>query len=573
MKTHAIPACALVFFLSISLLGQEKSKSPYLDSDTLNQTIRGIVKAQTDQKVRLLSIGKTLEGRDILGLELGMTTTPLSSPLPPNLEPRRAWQSGLLVASGLESDSLVGSAVLMAMAQHLLDLPAKEFETLFASRKLLIIPRVDHDGTERYFRFKQGYQEPGNARPIDWDRDGRAAHEDAPQDLNKDGLVTLMRQRHPNGTWIDDPDHPGRIRLAKVDEGELGIYRVFPESLDQDDDGEFGENSHAGVRLDQNFSHGFKEHDATSGAHAMSEPATRSLANFVLSRPWIENVLVYGTHDNIHTLPKAGKEKQPSSRRGRSPVSKHHAEDIKILKLIHEVAKKNKSAAASRQQTVPGSLEDWTYFQLGLPSAAINLWDQGVVTKGDKKEADDDTKATSQPSKSSQPTSSPTPLVAPYLPWSTVSHPTLGEVEVGGWLPFARNNPKQTEIPKLTTKQFPLIKLMLGHRAQLELTEISCKKLADALFEVECWVVNKGSLPSQTEQSTRCRTSRPDFLMLDLDQKKILQGTRLNRLAVLDARSGRKHFRWLLTGNTGQSLRIHLAPSRCAPLTKEITLP
>lgn len=573
MNIRAIPACVLVLFLALPVFGQVEGKSPYLDSDALNKTIRGIVKSNTDKQIRLLVVGKTREGREILGLELRAQEPKISNSLPANIEARKDWQSGLLLISGLESDALIGSSTLIGIVEHLTSLSDEDLAAMLADRKLIVIPRVDHDGTERYFTSNQGNQQAGNARIIDWDRDGRSANEDAPTDINQDGLVTLMRQKHPKGEWIDDPENPGQIRLAKADEGELGTYRVFPESLDQDEDGDFGEDGHAGVRLDQNFAHAFKEHSLPSGPHAMSESATRSLTDFVLARPWIENVLVYGTHDNIHTLPKSGKAKPSTGRRGRSPVTKPHAEDIKILESIHKLAKKEGAAAESRIQTVGGSFEDWTYFHLGLPSAAINLFDAGVTPKAAKKEKGETSSATSQPSKV---VSIDSTLAQPntlYVPWSSFDHPVLGQVEIGGWRPFVRNNPHSDAIPTINEKQLVIVEHLLGQSAKLELTDISCKKLTDALFEINCSIVNQGTIASQSVQSTRCRASRPDLLILEIDQDQILHGQKLNRVPALAAGSGRQHFRWLVKGNSGRSLNIHLAASRRAPSTKEIKLP
>jgi len=64
--------------------------------------------------------------------------------------------------------------------------------------------------------------------------------EDGPQDLNKDGFITVMRVKDPAGTYMIDPDEPrlmkkadpkkrreGRIRplLGRLGQGQGRIHR------------------------------------------------------------------------------------------------------------------------------------------------------------------------------------------------------------------------------------------------------------------------------------------------------------------------------------------------------------
>ncbi len=585
MKRQTILIATLCLAWTTHAWAQTSKNHSYPSSNEINDRLRSLAAANEAKGFRLQTVGKTLKGRDILALEIGRTKAATGKALPANLKERASWQSGMLLVSGLEADSLVGSVVILELVERIATLPVAEFESLFAHRRLIAIPRVDHDGTERYFTENPAHGAKGNARLIDWDRDGRAANEDQPQDLNGDGFVSIMRQRHPEGTWIDDPDHPGRIRLADPKKGELGVYRVFPESTDVDHDGEFGEDGNFGVRLDQNFAHQFKEHDLGSGAHAMSEPASRALANFVLARPWLESVLVYGTHDNIQKLPKPGKTKASKSRFRRPHVTKYIDDDVKLLKSLSDFAKEKHAAAVSRIHQVEGSFEDWTYYQLGLVSAAINLFDV-LDSKPQKETGESATRSTSSP------TSKPAMTTQPqgedddsvedairkaaqegFIPWQKTSHGDLGEIEIGGWKPFVRYNPKAELIPILVQRQWQILGFLLRKRAQLEFETVSCRRLGEGLYEMETWIKNTGAFPSQTKQSLNCRSSRPDLLIFESKQEDLLQGKVLNNLGRIDANTERKHFRWLFLGNKGQVLHLQLAPSHCAPTTREITLP
>ena len=68
------------------------------------------------------------------------------------------------------------------------------------------MPRVNPDGTELMLTSPIVHASPRNTRPDDADRD-RAIDEDGPDDLNGDGMITMMRIYDPRkGDRIPDPD-------------------------------------------------------------------------------------------------------------------------------------------------------------------------------------------------------------------------------------------------------------------------------------------------------------------------------------------------------------------------------
>ena len=62
-----------------------------------------------------------------------------------------------------------------------------------------VVPRVDVDGSEAVFATPLAPRR-GNLTPFDDDNDGRV-DEDPPEDLNGDGLITLMRVKDPHGPF------------------------------------------------------------------------------------------------------------------------------------------------------------------------------------------------------------------------------------------------------------------------------------------------------------------------------------------------------------------------------------
>ena len=69
-----------------------------------------------------------------------------------------------------------------------------------------IVPRVNPDGAE-FMWAPVKWARRTNTMPYDDDNDGRI-DEDGPDDLNKDGFITVMRVKDPNGAYIIDPEEP-----------------------------------------------------------------------------------------------------------------------------------------------------------------------------------------------------------------------------------------------------------------------------------------------------------------------------------------------------------------------------
>ena len=89
-------------------------------------------------------------------------------------------------------------------------------------------PRVNPDGAETDLTG----QLPKNPNPVDNDGDGRF-DEDAPEDINGDGIISYMRIRDPNGPLRTHPDDP-RLMVHRKG-GEAGEWRMLGrEGMDND---------------------------------------------------------------------------------------------------------------------------------------------------------------------------------------------------------------------------------------------------------------------------------------------------------------------------------------------------
>ena len=141
-----------------------------------------------------------------------------------------------------------------------------------------------------------------NASKYDNDNDGRV-DEDGPEDLNKDGVISMMRVKDPLGPYMINPDDPRLMRRADAQKGERGGYAIYWEGTDDDGDGFYNEDPAGGIDINRNFQHQYPYFQPDAGPHMASEAETRGVLDYVLGRRNIAAVLTFGESDNLIAPP------------------------------------------------------------------------------------------------------------------------------------------------------------------------------------------------------------------------------------------------------------------------------
>ena len=97
-----------------------------------------------------------------------------------------------------------------------------------------------------------------------------------------------------------------------------------------------------------------------------------------------------------------------------------------------------------------------------------------------------------------------------FQPWTKATHPTLGEVEVGGWNPkFWSQNPPP-EMLETWAKNEAMFNLYLAQQlAQVRIVSLTTKPGADGAPEITAVVTNEGGIPTALEIAKRVKIVRP----------------------------------------------------------------
>ena len=351
---------------------------------------------------KLTSIGKTLKDRDIWMLQVSGVNG-LSA-----LE-----KQALLICGNLEGDHIIGSEVALGIAEHLVGQYGKDEKVTktLDKRTFYIIPRLNPDGAELFFDKIRNEHE-GNLNPRDEDYDW-LIDEDGPEDLNGDGMITLMRVKDKEGDWhIDDKDP--RLMKKKEDGTPVDrLYKIYPEGIDNDGDELYNEDGLGGFNINRNFPHNFGYNPKGLGVYPVSETETQAVIDFMTryipelkTQPHknICGIVLFSKFDNLAagsgiecgtpTFPEPPRAEQPTAmagmfffmgRRRGAPAEEQprptdpqpkrtDTKDVHIFESVSEKYKEITGIKNALSEKPAGSMLEWGYFQFGVPTFSANLW-------------------------------------------------------------------------------------------------------------------------------------------------------------------------------------------------------
>lgn len=495
--------------------------------------------------VKGLEIGKSFLGKPLSGIEVTNSKTGKASDKP-----------ALLLVGNLAGNEPVGSEVCLFAIEQAVASGDTAWENLLKRITLYVIPCLNPDGLEQFLGTSK-WSSGLNLRPFDDDRDD-AVDEDGPEDLNKDGIITEMLVPDPNGLWRKD-SADARL-LVKKKENEPGQYRRYAtEGIDNDGDGLINEDGPGGTNLDRNFPAFWDMHyrQPYAGMRQLSEPETRALADFVLAHPNIACVLVLGGAGGQLLRPFAGQGDEGQ------PVNLPE-KDKQIFATIGEAFKKlvpgQEFSQAEGKIAKPGlgTLLDWCYAHEGITSFLYLPWSLPADT------AQKDTTGKGEPGKEMKGKKSQEGEKEPedkkwlefsdkrlnkggFIEWTKFKHPTLGEVEIGGFKPFVKDNPPEAFLRETCVKAVPFIRYLAGVLPQVQIVDVEQKSATGGLVRITATFADGGFLPPLTVQGTKVMAVPPSLATIELGQGvELVEGEKRVQLDVLEQNGPPKKVSWVV---------------------------
>ena len=159
-----------------------------------------------------------------------------------------------------------------------------------------------------------------------------------------------------------------------------------------------------------------------------------------------------------------------------------------------------------------------------------------------------------------------------FLEWKPYNHPTLGEVEIGGKIPYSDITPKANEVEKLIAGQLPFISELTKMMPKLKIDKIETEDRGNGIWKIETWIKNEGFLPYPTYQGKRSRRPVPASVTIDGKSISVLEGKKRAVLGLLPGSGGAEKVSWLVKAESGKKITIGLKSFSAGSDEKEIIL-
>jgi hypothetical protein len=582
-------------------------------------------------------------GRDVLLIEIGPEVGKAKKSLP-----------AVFVGADFEGTVPISAEAALYLAKQLVEKPDVRKDLTW-----YVLACPNPDAAARYFA-KPLLEDARNGKPHNDDMDD-AVDEDGPDDLDGNGIITMMRVKDPDGEWLPVPGEPRLMKKADWSKGGKGIYKLYTEGLDNDGDGAYNEDGPGGVNIGVQFPHLFKSFTPDSGDWPGSEPESFAVIKFVNEHKEIGLTFVFGSTNFCLNPPRGGRkgdadfnqikiperiagyigadpsktytmaeimdlvkpmvpegmeltESMIASFLGLGAVVNPLPEDLKFYKELSDKYKeflKKAKLDGKRLDPAPdkdGSFELYSYYQLGLPSFSLDFWTLPEV-KDEKKEPDitpdklekmtnDEfialgeekvdafLKASGAPPqfkakqlfatlKSGQMTTKQMAEMMRQMPkppseegadpkdkallawsdkelggkgfvnWAPYKHPTLGDVEIGGAVPFADTTPPAAKLEPLLKGQVPWVFELAGKMAKIRIGKTEVKSLGGGIYSIEAWIENAGYLPYPTAMGRRNNRNLPVIVTLEGKDFTIVEGKKRSLVQAIDGYSAQS-VRWLV---------------------------
>jgi murein tripeptide amidase MpaA len=504
----------------------------YLSDQQLTELLHDLAAAYP-ALTQLSSIGRSHQGREIWALEINNPATGPAHEKP-----------GYYIDANIHAEEICGTSVVIYTAWTLLSQYGSDplVTRLVDEQVFYLLPRINPDGAE-IVQTVPFYEWIGNGRFMPGEEQfGPGLHY---ADINGDGEILDMRMVDAAGEWKQSAHDPRLLIPRSPDDAGGTYYRLLPEGTLVDwDGGDIPIPRPQDGNLNRNFPSNWvpESQQYGSGAFPASEPEIAALVAYILARPNIAGMQAYHTHSGVILRPWMTE-----------PDTFFKGDDKHIYETIGQIGVEETGypLISIYEDFTPdktlkryGSLMDWTFGSLGIPTFSTELWDvfkaAGIVRedfyplRGFDEEQQlkllrwqDDALGGDG-----------------FMPWTPFEHPQLGAVEIGGWrrMNTFRNPPAARYLEDMARAN---CRFTLRHAAAapklVVKNGVQVQQLGARTFRVSAVVENSGFLPtSLSAQAEYMRAAAPVVAELHAPEgTRFIAGTPQIALGHLAGRSSR----------------------------------
>ncbi len=513
----------LLFFSSA--VAQESYRS-YQDMTEALQDLE----SEHSEIVSLQSIATSPGGHDIWHVTIGSGDV--------------ANKPALAIVGGVDGVHILGIEMALKLTESLAG--HANINQILENQVFHIFPNLNPDASEQYFSDLR-YERSVNSKNTDLDRDGSLS-EDPYNDLNGDGLITMMRIEDATGGWMLHPDDNRVMVEADPLKSQRGTFRLLTEGRDNDEDGHYNEDPNGGVNINKNFTYQHPSFEYGAGEFPVSEAENRALADLMFDTFNIYAVLTFSPNNNLSD-PWQYSRSDASKRVITGILEGDEGVFQSVSDLYKDVVPQENASGYSLQQ---GGFPEWAYFHYARYSFTTDGWwipevaEDSVGQSNRGLESDELDYLRWSDSEG----------VDSFTDWQQVDHPDFPDhvVEVGGIKPFAMTTPPYSMVDSLANIHLEFVERLTEMKADLVFENIQLEDAGRNLTRITLDLHNRGSLPTSTELGTRTKWVRPVNVELTADDEmQILSGRpkfQIDRLMGGES----QQITWLISGSGSVSL-------------------
>jgi hypothetical protein len=160
-----------------------------------------------------------------------------------------------------------------------------------------------------------------------------------------------------------------------------------------------------------------------------------------------------------------------------------------------------------------------------------------------------------------------------FINWTPFKHPTLGEVEIGGFRPYAMSNPDPSKIADLGKSHTEFVTYLSGVFPKVSIASTSVTSLGGGLYRVKAEVDNGGFLPTASAQGVRSQAVKPTMVQLGVNPDDIVSGDpKTNFFPALAGSGRRQSYDWVIKGKPGATVTLKAVAQKGGTATASIVL-
>lgn len=439
--------------------------------------------------VKMESAGKSYEGRDIIAL----TVTNHRNGNPDH-------KPGFYIDGNIHSNEIQGTEMALYAAWYLAEMYSDNdfIRELMDDKVFYILPTINPDARENYMNEPNTGSSPRSGMvPRDDDRDG-LVDEDGFDDINGDGVISMMRRKSPYGEFKANPADPRQ--MIRVGEEEQGEYEMLGyEGIDNDGDGRVNEDRQGSYDPNRDWGYSWEPGYVQGGAdkYPFSFPENQAVRDFALEH---KNITGAQSYHNSGGMILRG----PSIEGGGSEV--YTREDERVINTIGEMGETiipgyRFLTIWKDMYTVYGGELDWWYGSMGVFVHSNELWTSHLMFHNDDRDSYKFDKLLL--------------FEDAFIPWEEHDHPVYGKVEIGGFNKnFGRVHPGfllESDAHRNTAFCF----YHAYQTPKLEVRDIKVEDLQGPLKQVTATVANLRLIPTHSGQNIRYKIDPPDYIYLD----------------------------------------------------------